>query len=137
MTNVYSDTSRERLATCHPDLQRLFTAVLEVADHAIICGHRNKADQDAAFVLKRSRHQWPNGKHNQMPSVAIDAAPVPIKWSDTERFKVFARAVLAMAEKLGIPIIWGGDWDRDGDTTDQTFNDLVHFELVLASTSSK
>lgn len=128
--NKRSDTSRERLATCHPDLQRLFDAVLEEADHAIICGHRSKEDQDAAFALGRSKKPWPEGKHNALPSMAVDAAPVPIQWSDTERFKVFAGVVLKHAAQLNIPIRWGGDWDRDGDTTDQTFNDLVHFELV-------
>jgi D-alanyl-D-alanine dipeptidase len=25
---------------------------------------------------------------------------------------------------------WGGDWDGDGDQTDQTFFDGVHFEMV-------
>ena len=24
---------------------------------------------------------------------------------------------------------WGGDWDKDGSTTDQNLNDLPHFEL--------
>ena len=32
--------------------------------------------------------------------------------------------------RRGIPIRWGGNWDRDGEIiTDQTFQDLVHFEL--------
>jgi peptidoglycan L-alanyl-D-glutamate endopeptidase CwlK len=26
-------------------------------------------------------------------------------------------------------IRWGGDWDMDNDLSDNTFNDLVHFEL--------
>ena len=29
-----------------------------------------------------------------------------------------------------LAIRWGGDWDLDGVTTDQTFMDLAHFEIV-------
>ena len=33
------------------------------------------------------------------------------------------------AAYLGITNIhWGGDWDRDTEVNDQTFNDLAHFE---------
>ena len=38
--------------------------------------------------------------------------------------------IQATADKLGIKIRWGGDWDSDGDLDDQTFMDLGHFELV-------
>ena len=41
----------------------------------------------------------------------------------------FAGYVQGVAEQLGIKIRWGGDWDSDFDFKDQTFNDLVHFEL--------
>jgi hypothetical protein len=30
----------------------------------------------------------------------------------------------------GINLRWGGDWDRDSDLKDQTFNDLGHIEVV-------
>ena len=67
--------------------------------------------------------------HNSDPSRAVDVAPYPIDWNDTERFGRFAGFVLGMAAAMGIPLRWGGDWDRDNDTHDQKFNDLVHFEL--------
>ena len=65
-----------------------------------------------------------------MPSLAIDAAPSPIDWNDRERFFYFAGVVKGVAEEMGIKIRWGGDWDGDNDFDDQTFDDLVHFELV-------
>ncbi len=37
--------------------------------------------------------------------------------------------MLAAAHDLGIELRWGGDWDRDAEFDDQTFNDLPHFEL--------
>jgi len=33
------------------------------------------------------------------------------------------------ADRLGVPIRWGGDWDRDDRTSDNKFNDYVHFEV--------
>ena len=31
---------------------------------------------------------------------------------------------------MGIDLRWGGDWDRDTEVRDNTFDDLVHFEIV-------
>jgi hypothetical protein len=46
------------------------------------------------------------------------------------RFYYMAGRVQTLAESMGITIRWGGDWDSDKDFFDQTFDDLVHFELV-------
>lgn len=46
------------------------------------------------------------------------------------RFYYLGALVRKTAEVLNITIRWGGDWDSDTDFFDQTFNDLVHFELV-------
>jgi len=68
--------------------------------------------------------------------MAVDVAFFPIKWGAVERHKHFGFYVLGVAEALlqqGVishRVRWGGDWDGDKDTTDQRFNDLVHFELV-------
>lgn len=63
-------------------------------------------------------------------SRAIDAAPYPIDWNDRERFVFFAGHVIAAGKAMGVDIRWGGDWDGDKDLRDQTFMDLVHFELL-------
>lgn len=134
--NGYSDRSREQLRSCHEDLRTLFTEVLPYWDHTILEGHRSKADQNAAFDNKRSKVQWPDSKHNRIPSMAVDVAPYPIDWDDHIRFAAFAGYVLATADRLyregrmRHKVRWGGDWDRDGHNKDQTFNDFPHFELV-------
>jgi len=127
----YGKSSVKRLNTCHPDLQKLMNRVLEKSecDVSILCGNRSKEDQDKAFNEKKSKVVFPNSKHNSMPSMAVDVAPYPIDWNDLERFSTLATLILDTAEELEIELRWGGDWDRDGDTTDQTFNDLPHFEL--------
>ena len=41
----------------------------------------------------------------------------------------FGSFVRGVAYKMGVEIRWGGDWDGDFDLKDQTFMDLVHFEI--------
>lgn len=44
-----------------------------------------------------------------------------------------ALGTAAMLRDLGViehGLRWGGDWDSDKDLSDQTFDDLAHFELV-------
>ncbi len=42
----------------------------------------------------------------------------------------FAGLVRGIAVSWGVKIRWGGDWDMDGDLKDNSFDDLVHFEIV-------
>jgi len=128
--NKYSKSSRKQLASCDRRLQEVFNEVLLEVDHTILEGHRGKASQNAAFRLGKSKLKWPNGDHNQKPSKALDATPYPIDWEDKARHFFFAGYVLGVAEMMGIKIRWGGDWDSDKDFEDQTFNDLVHFEII-------
>lgn len=127
-------TSLKRLSTCHPDLIRLFEQVDKTFPLLIIEGHRGREAQHAAFAAGRSKLDWPKGKHNSLPSLAVDAAPLPLDWAgkkSREKFYLFAGFVLAQALALGISLRWGGDWDSDWDIKENSFDDLVHFELRL------
>ena len=126
----YSKTSRKRLDSCHPELQRLFNSLIEDYDVSIICGHRSKVEQDKAVSNGASKTRYPNSKHNSMPSLGIDAALYPINWNDHGRHYMFVGIVRERAKQLGIPIRCGADWDSDFATNDQTFHDLVHFEYA-------
>lgn len=128
----FGQISKTRLESCHPDLQRLFRAVVRGFDCIVLCGHRTKEQQAAAFARGNSRVKWPHSKHNNQPSLAVDVAPYPIDWSDTHRFYFFGGYVKAIADVLDIPLRWGGDWDGDTEVKDQHFMDLVHFELRMA-----
>lgn len=121
--------SRAQLLTAHPDLQKLFNEVIKHYDCSVTEGHRSKQDQDRYFRDGTSQVQWPNSKHNQTPSLAVDVYPYPINFKQTERFYHFAGFVLGTAKMMGIPIRWGGDWDQDNDLYDSRFMDLPHFEL--------
>lgn len=129
--NAYSKSSKANLDTCHRLLQEVFFEVLKTIDHTILEGHRNEQDQNHAFKLGRSKLKWPDGKHNKKPSLAVDATPYPVDFKDIPRHFFFAGFVLATAKMMGVKIRWGGDFNGNFNFNDETFRDLVHFEIVV------
>lgn len=130
----FSERSKKRLNTCLLPLQALFNAVIKHYDCTIICGHRDEAEQTLAFSRGYSKVSWPNSKHNKISSLAVDVAPwhkdkPHIRWKDKKKHYHFVGYVLGVAITLGLDIRCGADWDSDLDLDDQTFNDLVHFEI--------
>ena len=147
---TFGNSSRSKLNTCNGSLQSLFNAVVMEYDCSIIQGHRGEEEQNKYFDKGVSKVRYPDGKHNKIPSEAVDAGPfipgrnipwpqTPTDWNDkTQRnnyvkdmmqFAHFGGYVQGRADAIGIPIRWGGDWDRDNDLRDNSFDDLVHFEL--------
>lgn len=126
----FSIASRAKLHTCHIDLQDIFTEVVKHFDCTVIWGHRGEAAQNEAFHLGFSKKRWPNSRHNERVSMAIDVAPYPVDWKDVDRFRYFAGVVQGIALMLEFKLRWGGDWDRDTQLKDNMFQDLAHFELV-------
>lgn len=127
---AFSKQSRDRLAECHPDIQRVMERVVQHFDCTILVGQRSEEDQNAAFAAGRSKLRFPQSKHNKNPSHAVDVSPYPIEWGDRDRQHYFAGVVMATARAMGVNLRWGGDWDGDTETKDNTFDDLVHFEIV-------
>ena len=125
----FSKISRDRLATCHVDLQKVMNAAIKRSDFSILCGHRGAKEQNDAFERGTSQLKWPKSKHNKKPSLAVDCAPYPIDWNNIARFIALADIVLDEAKKLGIKIRWGADWNRNGKWQDEKFRDWPHFEL--------
>ena len=125
----FGKRSISRLKTCDQKLQELFYEVVKHFDCSIIEGHRGEERQNKAYADGKSKVKYPNGKHNQNPSIAVDVAPYPIDWSDRDRFHYFGGFVLGVAKEMGMNIRWGGDWNQDTETKDNKFDDLVHFEI--------
>ena len=138
---AFGNTSMARLATCHNDLQDVLHSAmrLQLMDFTILVGHRDRVAQEEAFQRGASKLRWPNSMHNTAPSLAVDIAPWPIDWGEEGnarrrqkaigRFYKLAGIVLATSRDLGVVLRWGGDWTMNGNVFDQTFDDLVHFEL--------
>ena len=139
--NQWSQSSLQKLATCHIDLQKLCNAVLPIHDCKVITGHRDKESQEKMFNEGKSKLHWPDGRHNSYPSDAVDLAPyVPgmNPW-DFEYSLYFAGIVLGVADtllqmgRMSYPIRWGGNWSKVRDARsfkDVSFYDGLHFELV-------
>ncbi len=126
----FSEKSLARLTTCDSRLLRVFQQVVDDFDCTIIEGHRNEERQNRMVDEGKSQVRWPDGKHNTKPSLAVDVCPYPVVWDDRERQTLFAGYVLATAKAMGIDLRWGGDWNRDTEVRDNSFDDLVHFEIV-------
>jgi len=125
----FGRTSMSRLNTCDEDLVELFEKVVERFDCSVLEGHRGEKLQNKYFDEGKSKLKFPNGKHNDYPSNAVDVVPYPVDWEDTDRMYYFAGFVKGIAHAMGIPIRWGGDWDDDTEVKDTGFKDLPHFEL--------
>lgn len=121
--------SRENLASCHKDLQKVFNEVIKTVDCSVIEGHRSKERQNKLYGEGKTKVRYPNGRHNASPSNAVDVVPYPVDWSDRERFHLFAGFVLGVASRMGITLRWGGDWNMNFEVDDNKFDDFPHFEL--------
>ena len=123
----FSKTSEQRLSTCHPDLQAVCRELIKQYDFAVLCGHRGKEEQNAAFNAGHSRLIYPQSKHNKMPSHAVDMAPYPVDWGNLMRFREMWQRFDALAKlmrqrgEIESEFEWGGEWD--------SLKDYVHIEI--------
>jgi peptidoglycan LD-endopeptidase CwlK len=134
----FSQTSKDRLISCHSDLQILCNKLIERYDFAVICGHRGEEEQNKAFREGNSKLQWPNSKHNTEPSLAIDIVSYEdgrLDWSKTQS-AYFAGRVMGTADELFAQGIMkhrirpGVDWNNDNNIDDTKFWDSAHFEII-------
>ena len=117
----FGKRSLERLATCHPDLQIIAHELIKRMDVTVLCGYRGEEEQNEAFRRGASQLQYPESKHNQVPSRAIDLAPYPISWSDIPRFEKMLVFIKDIALEKDIKLRFGADF---------SFKDYPHIELV-------
>ena len=128
--------SQDRLDTCHRDWHIILNYVVRFIDCTILEGQRGQVLQDLYFKNGTSKVKFPDGSHNTTPSEGVDVGPWPEVYDDKEKCYYLAGVIKMAAEmlyeqgKITHKIRWGGDWDMDNDLKDQSFFDLVHFELV-------
>lgn len=140
---VFSDSSKKRLGECDSRLREVMNFVIRYFDFSILCGHRDKEDQEIAFNEGNTKVHYPNSRHNSAPSEAVDAVPYPIIWEDLkgmtpEQIKqtqiyaaqcYFAGFVRGVGAVKGIEITWGGDWNNNGKIEPGDCWDRPHFEI--------
>lgn len=138
----------QKLRSCHRDLQRIAIAAIRKSevDFGISEGYRTVERQQELFNAGKSQIDGikKKGKHNYKPSMAFDLfayhshRPTRKKiMYDTATLCYIAGVIRACAEDLlqrgqvSHRLRWGGNWDKDGVLLyDQSFDDLVHFEIV-------
>jgi len=131
--NKYSETSKERLSTCCPELQIVFNEAIKIFDITIAEGHRDKERQNKLFAQGLSKLEFPNGKHNKIPSDAVDAYPYVknkgVSYCANE-CSYLAGIIIAIGASKGYKIRWGGRWGSEDEISTTKFKDMGHFEIV-------
>ena len=133
---AFGSASLRQMHTLDSRLKSILNEAIEIYDFTIICGHRNQADQDAAFNSGKSKVKFPNSRHNSYPSKAVDIAPYykakpHIRWDRLYEFVFLHGILFAIAARHGIRIRSGINWDNDDELiTDQGFDDFPHIELL-------
>lgn len=156
---AYGKSSFTNLLSCDKKLQAVAVRALEIAnkcgrDLSVIEGHRSLERQKA--LLEKGLSQVKEGKHNEYPSKALDFLPYHITYKGLSgnpiqvkaiatkygisyevamqkvcaEFYIIAQCFMIAAAELNINIRWGGDWDRDNDVFNNSFDDLGHIELL-------
>ena len=60
----YGQRSKSFIETLQPPLQKVLYRAIEIIDITILCGRRDKGEQDSAFERKVSGVRWPDSAHN-------------------------------------------------------------------------
>lgn len=133
MKHQFSKTSLGRLEGVHPHLQDLCFSLLNHHDILVVYGVRTQAQQ--LLMVQKGLSKTMNSKHliqSDGFAHAVDIAPYPLDWNNSKRFYWVAGMMEVLANQQlpeGWVLRWGGNWDMDEDLDDQSFMDLVHFEL--------
>lgn len=128
---AYAPSSLVKLMTLVSPLRAVMRELVLVTDITIIYALRGKEAQDEAYRNGFSRARWPDSAHNapiaarNVPrehwpedpnglSRAVDFAPYPVDWKDERQFAYVAGRAMEIGRRLGIKLVWGGDWNGDG-----------------------
>ncbi len=121
----FGKRSKERLKGVKPELVNVLNELVKIMDVTVIEGLRTKERQEELVASGASKTKY--SKH--LEGKAVDLAPYPIDWKDRDRFHYMGGMIRGIAKQLNVNVRWGGDWDGDGETKDNGFDDLVHVEL--------
>jgi len=129
----FSQSSKTRLYTAHPELIEVFEIAILVSpiDFGIACGMRNRENQEAAFKTGVSQVNWPDSKHNRTPSDAVDffESVGNDSYNDVALIHFVAGLIMGIANSKGYKFRWGGAWNGTLNKENQ-FNDIVHIERI-------
>lgn len=114
----FSKISKERLATCHPDIQAVCNELIKQYDFSVLEGRRGEQAQNAAYRNGTSQVKYPHSAHNKTPSLAVDIAPYPIDWDNISRFNEMiirfdtVAKILRAEGVIDNDFVYGGRWAK-------------------------
>lgn len=127
----FSDRSKENLRTCHSDLVKIANEAIKYVDFTVIEGYRSKEKQREN--IKKGVSKTLNSKHCEIPSRAFDFIPYPFTtWNDTVSFNKISKVIIECAKKLNILARRGSDWNMNECSSDESFYDGPHIELLTS-----
>ena len=136
MAFILSHRSLSSLKQCHPQLCIVVTRAIQISQVDFIVGAGIRSMEEQRENVRKGVSKTMDSKHLPQKdgmSHAVDLWPWmngEIPWDEFSAFRRVADAMLQAAKELDVDLRWGGDWDRDGDSSDHQFLDGPHFELV-------
>ncbi len=134
-TNKYQEQQwRANREGAHPKILEFEYAVIKRMRELGVpmfahCVVRTKAEQDAAYALGHSRIKGSQPYPHRF--AAVDIIHSRLGWNMSEKaWDLLGHVGMEVSKRLSIPVTWGGDWDGDGDKTDQKLYDPAHWELA-------
>lgn len=126
MTYKFGKTSRNRLNTCHPDIQRVMERAIELSpiDFSIVCGERTEEEQMEAYRKGNSKAKYGQSPHNNSPSLAVDICPYvdgKLQWDNAAGWFTLYKTVMQAARLEDVELTWGGHF--------KSITDKPHWEL--------
>lgn len=120
----------KKLLQAHPLLAEWFRDKIKpnYPDCHISWSYRGQADQEKAFIERKSALRFPLSMHNKSDdqgnpcSLALDLFELDYHGMACWHWKYF-RDIATFCEKENMPIFWGGHWKKLGD--------FDHFQLVI------
>ena len=130
----FSQRSQDKLNTCDKRIQDIMNEVIQHLDITIVSGMRGAVEQDSLYEKGFSKVKFPNSKHNHNPSLAVDVCiynkeKPHIRWDDKNQFCYMVGYIKSVADRLGIKIRMGADWNGDM-LFNESFFDGAHIEVA-------
>ena len=148
-----SQKSLRKLNGVHPDLVKVVKRAIEITEEDFMVGEGVRSVATQRKYVRDGKSRTMNSRHlvaSNGYSHAVDLwlwKDGGVSWDTSDarsfytvshdddyvNYQEIGTSMLLASEELGIPIRWGADWDGDGQHTDHSFVDWVHFELPAAS----
>ena len=148
-----SQKSLRKLNGVHPDLVKVVKRAIEITEEDFMVGEGVRSVATQRKYVRDGKSRTMNSRHlvaSNGYSHAVDLwlwKEGSVSWDTSDarsfytvshdddyvNYQEIGTSMLLASEELGIPIRWGADWDGDGQHTDHSFVDWVHFELPEVS----